>query len=155
MMKLAGIFRDLEQLYDFQIIGYGGHFIFQKFCRQVFIAINIPCKFGEDIFINEWDIKVYAKMWRMDGWMHVRKAFYNLPTMAFGRRWEIKTASSNKIPWALMPSKLWCLLIFVYKDFKYMIFVIWRHFRPGSKTFPFKGCGVITGLISYLKVMKL
>ena len=21
--------------------------------RQVFIAINIPCKFGEDIFINE------------------------------------------------------------------------------------------------------
>ena len=32
--------------------------------RQVFIAVNIPCKFGEDIFINEWDIKVYAKMWR-------------------------------------------------------------------------------------------
>ena len=24
-----------------------------KFHRQVFIAINIPCKFGEDIFINE------------------------------------------------------------------------------------------------------
>ena len=21
--------------------------------RQVFIAVNIPCKFGEDIFINE------------------------------------------------------------------------------------------------------
>ena len=29
--------------------------------RQVFKAINIPCKFGEDIFINEWDIKVYVK----------------------------------------------------------------------------------------------
>ena len=56
-MKLAGIFQDLEHLYDFQIISYGSHFVFQneaKICqRQVFIAINIPCKFGEDIFINE------------------------------------------------------------------------------------------------------
>ena len=24
-----------------------------KFFRKFFIAINIPCKFGEDIFINE------------------------------------------------------------------------------------------------------
>ena len=24
-----------------------------KFCRHVFIAIKIPCKFGDDIFINE------------------------------------------------------------------------------------------------------
>ena len=65
MMKLAGIFRDLEQLYDFQTIGYGGHFVFQKeakiLCRQVFIAINIPCKFCEDIFINERVVKVYVK----------------------------------------------------------------------------------------------
>ena len=57
MMKLAGIFRDLEQLYDFQTISYGGHFVFQNeakiFQRQVFIAINFPFKFGEDIFINE------------------------------------------------------------------------------------------------------
>ena len=57
LMKLAGIFRDLEQLHDFQTIGYGGHFVFQNEAkilhRQVFIAINIPCKFGEDIFINE------------------------------------------------------------------------------------------------------
>ena len=64
-MKLAGIFQDLEHLYDFQTIGYGGHFVFQNEAkilqRQVFIAINIPCKFGEDIFINERDIKVYAK----------------------------------------------------------------------------------------------
>ena len=30
---------------------------------QVFIAINIPCKFGEDIFIIEWDVKVHAKTW--------------------------------------------------------------------------------------------
>ena len=53
-MKLAGIFQDLEHLYDFQTIGYGGHFVFQNEAkmlqRQVFIAINIPCKFGEDIF---------------------------------------------------------------------------------------------------------
>ena len=27
--------------------------ILQRQQRQVFIAINIPCKFGEDIFINE------------------------------------------------------------------------------------------------------
>ena len=56
-MKLAGIFHDLEHLYDFQTISYGGHFVFQNeaksFQRQVFIAINIPCKFGEDIFTNE------------------------------------------------------------------------------------------------------
>ena len=56
-MKLAGIFQDKEHVYDFQTIGYGGHFVFQTEAkilqRQVFIAINIPCKFGEDIFINE------------------------------------------------------------------------------------------------------
>ena len=56
-MKLAGIFQDLEHFYNFQTIRYGGHFVFQNeakiFQRQVFIAINIPCKFGEDIFHNE------------------------------------------------------------------------------------------------------
>ena len=56
-MKLAEIFQDLKHLYDFQTIGYGGHFVFQNeakmFHKQVFIAINIPCKFGENIFINE------------------------------------------------------------------------------------------------------
>ena len=56
-MKLAGIFQDLEHLYDFQTISYGGHFVFQNeakiFQIHVFIAIKIPCKFGEDIFINE------------------------------------------------------------------------------------------------------
>ena len=57
LLKLAGIFQDLEHLYDFRTISYGGHFVFQneakKFQRLVFIAINIPCKFGEDTFINE------------------------------------------------------------------------------------------------------
>ena len=56
-MKLAGIFRDSEPLYDFKTIGYDGHFVFQNEAkilhRQVFIAMNIPCKFDEDIFINE------------------------------------------------------------------------------------------------------
>ena len=53
-MKLAGIVQDLEHLYDFQTISYGGHFVEAKILqRQVFIAINIPSKFGEDIFINE------------------------------------------------------------------------------------------------------
>ena len=56
-MKLAGIFRDLEELYDFQTIDYGDPFVFQKetkiLQRQIFIVINSPCKFGEDIFINE------------------------------------------------------------------------------------------------------
>ena len=58
LMKVAGIFQDLEHLYDFQTISYGGHFVFLNeakiFQRQVFIAINIPCKFCEDIFINEY-----------------------------------------------------------------------------------------------------
>ena len=56
-MKLAGIFQDLEHFYDFQTIGHGGHFVFQNEAkilhRQVFIAINIPFKFGEDTCINE------------------------------------------------------------------------------------------------------
>ena len=56
-MKLAGIFQDLEHLYDFKTISYGRHFVFQNEAkilqRQVIIAINISCKFGEDILINE------------------------------------------------------------------------------------------------------
>ena len=60
-MKLAAIFQDLENLYDFQVIGYGGHFVFQNEAkimhRHVFIAINIPCKFGKGICINEGDNK--------------------------------------------------------------------------------------------------
>ena len=56
-MKVAGILQDLEDFYDFQTISYGGHFVFQNEGkikqRQVFIAINIACKFGEDIIINE------------------------------------------------------------------------------------------------------
>ena len=56
-MKLAGTFQDLEYLYDFQTISYGGDFVFQNepkiLQRQVFIAINIPCKLGEDIIIND------------------------------------------------------------------------------------------------------
>ena len=56
-MNLAAIFQVLEHLKDFEIIGYGGHFVFQNeakiFHRQGFIAINILCKFGDDIFINE------------------------------------------------------------------------------------------------------
>ena len=56
-MKLAGIFQDLDHLYDFQTISYGGHFVFQNeakiLFRQVFTAIIIPCKFGEGIFIIE------------------------------------------------------------------------------------------------------
>ena len=76
-MKLAGIFQDLEHLYDFQTISDGSHFVFQNDAkilhRQVFISINIPCKFGEDIFINEWDIKVYVKTWQKGGRTHGRR----------------------------------------------------------------------------------
>ena len=59
MMKPAGIFRDLEELYEIMIfkqLAMVAILFFKmrpKFCRQVFIAINIPCKFDEDIFINE------------------------------------------------------------------------------------------------------
>ena len=52
-------------MFGFQRIGYGGHFVFQneaKICTDIFfVAIHIPCKFGNDICINEWDIKVYVK----------------------------------------------------------------------------------------------
>ena len=30
LMKLAGIFQDLEHLYDFQTISYGSHFVLQN-----------------------------------------------------------------------------------------------------------------------------
>ena len=54
-MKLTGIIQDLEHLYDFQTISQF-YFVFQNevkiFQRQAFIAINIPYKFGEDIFMN-------------------------------------------------------------------------------------------------------
>ena len=55
LMKPARIFRDLKRLYDFQTISYGGHFVFQNEAKilQVVIAINISCRFGEDILINE------------------------------------------------------------------------------------------------------
>ena len=56
-MKLAGIFQDIEHLYDFQTISCSGHFVFQNEAknlhRQVFIAINILCIFDEEIFIDE------------------------------------------------------------------------------------------------------
>ena len=55
-MKLAGIFQDLEHLYDFQTISYGGHCVFQNEAkilqRQVYIAINSPCKFGDVSLYN-------------------------------------------------------------------------------------------------------
>ena len=62
-MKLAAIFHVIEHLNDFQTIGYGSHFIFQnvKTLHGHFIGINIPCKSGEDGFINEGDIKVCAE----------------------------------------------------------------------------------------------
>ena len=69
-MKLAGIFRDLEELYNFQTIGHGGHLLFYKEAkilhRHVFITINILCNFGEDIFINECYVKVYVKTGQTD-----------------------------------------------------------------------------------------
>ena len=41
----------------FKQLAMAAIFVFQNeskiFQRQVFIAINIPCKFGEDIFIKE------------------------------------------------------------------------------------------------------
>ena len=96
-MKLAGIFQDLEHLYDFQTISYGGHFVFQNEAkilqRQVFIAINIPCKFSEDILnekMNEILKFMQKRDERTDARTHVWKAFYNLLTTAFSRRWEIK-----------------------------------------------------------------
>ena len=66
LTNVPAIFQDSQHLIDFQTIGYGGHFVFQNEAkilhRIVFIAINIPCKFGEDMFINKLDIKVYVKM---------------------------------------------------------------------------------------------
>ena len=60
-MKLASIFKLLEHANDFQAIGYAGHISFQNkakffFHRHVFIEINIPYKFGGNIFITQQDI---------------------------------------------------------------------------------------------------
>ena len=43
-MKLAGIFQDLEHLYDFQTISYGNHFVFQnetKILQRQVITIRL------------------------------------------------------------------------------------------------------------------
>ena len=90
-MKLAGIFQDLEYLYDFQRISYGGHFVFPNEAhilqKQVFIAINFPGNFVKiSLKMNE----ILKFMQKCDEGMDERKAFYNLPTTAFNRRWEIK-----------------------------------------------------------------
>ena len=52
--------------------------------RQVFVAINIPCKFDEDIFIIESDVKVYVKN-LTNGCTnrHMYTETYNLWTTAF------------------------------------------------------------------------
>ena len=56
-MKLTSIFQVLEHLNDFHTVSYGGHIISQNEAklshRHDFIAIDIPCKFGEDVFINK------------------------------------------------------------------------------------------------------
>ena len=78
-MKLAGIFQDLEHFYDFQTIGYGRHFVFQNEAkilhRQVFIAINIPCKSGKDSFIN--DRSSYFLFMHRPGVVRMFTALYN------------------------------------------------------------------------------
>ena len=53
-MKSGSIFKFSEHVNDFWTVGCGCHFDF-----FVFIAINIPCKFG-DISVNYQDIKVYV-----------------------------------------------------------------------------------------------
>ena len=55
------------------------------FHRHVFIAINIPCKFGEDIFINEWDIMVYVKMSPTDACTYGRRFIISQPSAIGGR----------------------------------------------------------------------
>ena len=53
MMKLASIFKLLEDVYDFQTIAYSSHFVLQNegknIFRHIFIVINILCIFGKDI----------------------------------------------------------------------------------------------------------
>ena len=48
----SSIFQDLEHLYDFQTIGYGGHFVFQNESK-ILHTINVTCTFCEDILVNE------------------------------------------------------------------------------------------------------
>ena len=56
-MKLPAIFQLLELLTDFQTIIYGCNFVFQNetniFHRHASIAVTIPYKLGDYIFINE------------------------------------------------------------------------------------------------------
>ena len=109
-MKLARIFQDLEHLYDFQSISSGGHFVIQNetkiLHRQVFIAIKIPCEFGEDICINEWYIKVYVKTWWTDRGTYGRRFIISQPRP----RWEIKTWSMKQYLWNLSVLLYWLFL---------------------------------------------
>ena len=64
-MKLASIFKLLEHVNDFfeqlDMVVILLFKIGKIFFRHVYIALNIPCKFGEDIFINGHNIKIYVK----------------------------------------------------------------------------------------------
>ena len=55
----------LEHVDDFQKISMVALLFFKmkpnSFYKHVFITINIPCKFGEGVFINDQEIKVYVK----------------------------------------------------------------------------------------------
>ena len=41
LMNLAAIFQVLEHLNDFEIIGYGGHFVFQNKAKIVHLKANL------------------------------------------------------------------------------------------------------------------
>ena len=63
-LKLATIFQDFSRLFFKQLAMVAILFFKMRpnvLHRHVIIAINISCKFSEDIFINECDIKVYVK----------------------------------------------------------------------------------------------
>ena len=86
-MKLAAIFQDLEHLYYFQTTGYGNHFVIQNevkinFAQTCFYSHKHSLQSGEDIMQK-------SDEWHRDRRMHEWKAFYNLPTTAFGCWWEI------------------------------------------------------------------
>ena len=57
-MKVTLIFKLLKHVNDFQTIGHGGHFVFQNeakfFKAHLFVAIDIPANFSEDIFISRY-----------------------------------------------------------------------------------------------------
>ena len=83
MKKLAGIFQDLEHLYDFQRISYDSHFVFQNVAkilqRQVFVA----------------HIAFVQNLMKLAGIFHDLEHLYDFQTISYGGHFVFQNEANS------------------------------------------------------------